>query len=86
MGTATQNQAVLERLHRGPLTPLVALNELGVMRLGARIFDLRREGHLIVNNPLTLPNGKRVGCYYLIPFEEPTPEPVAPVTGQETIW
>lgn len=31
----------------GSITPLQALGDLGVMRLGARIWDLRREGHHI---------------------------------------
>ena len=31
----------------GSITPLQALGDLGVMRLGARIWDLRREGHCI---------------------------------------
>ena len=41
---ATQTRAVLTRLRRGPLTPLDALSELGVARLAARIYDLRRAG------------------------------------------
>jgi len=28
----------------GPITPLEALKELGIYRLGARIYDLKREG------------------------------------------
>lgn len=43
----TQCNQLLERLKRGPITPLEALNELGIMRLGGRIYDLRQAGHLI---------------------------------------
>lgn len=31
----------------GTITPLQALGDLGVMRLGARIYDLRRDGYRI---------------------------------------
>lgn len=43
----TQCTLLLERLKRGPITPLEALNELGIMRLGGRIYDLRQAGHQI---------------------------------------
>jgi len=41
----TQCNLLLERLKRGPITPLEALNESGIMRLGGRIYDLRQAGH-----------------------------------------
>lgn len=47
MSKPTQTQRVLERLKAGPLTQLEALTELGVMRLGARILELREQGHQI---------------------------------------
>lgn len=31
----------------GSITPLDALREFGCMRLGARIYDLKRQGHAI---------------------------------------
>lgn len=40
----TQNERLLARLRRGPITQLEALAELGIMRLGARILDLKKEG------------------------------------------
>lgn len=41
-----QTDLVLEYLRRfGSITPAEALGELGCMRLGARIWDLKREGH-----------------------------------------
>lgn len=32
----------------GSITPLEALADLGVMRLGARIYDLRKKGYSII--------------------------------------
>lgn len=41
----TQCAAILEHLKRhGSITPLEALNWYGCMRLGARIYDLKRAG------------------------------------------
>lgn len=45
MSQRSQNERVLARLKRGPLTPRAAFLELGVMRLAARIYDLRLAGH-----------------------------------------
>lgn len=47
MAKPTQTDRVLERLKKAPLTQLEALTELGVMRLGARILELREAGHPI---------------------------------------
>lgn len=32
---------------RQSITPMEAMNDLGIYRLGARIYDLRKEGHRI---------------------------------------
>lgn len=41
----TQNEKILDYMERnGSITPLEAMNELGIMRLGARIFDLKEQG------------------------------------------
>lgn len=45
----TQNEAVLSRLRRGPITAHQALRELGVARLAARIRDLKDQGHQIAS-------------------------------------
>lgn len=51
-----QNAQVLDWLRRWrSITPAEAYNQLGIYRLGARIFDLRQRGHLINN---TAPHGK----------------------------
>lgn len=44
MPTGDQELAVLARLRRGPLTPLQALSELGVMRLAAVVHRLKALG------------------------------------------
>ena len=44
----TDKQLVLEYLREHQtVTPLEAFSKLGCYRLGARIYDLRREGHAI---------------------------------------
>ena len=34
----------------GSITPLEALRDLGIMRLGARIYDLKRRGYPIISS------------------------------------
>lgn len=43
----TQNEMVLGWIKKAPIGPMVAMKELGVMRLAARIKDLRDDGHKI---------------------------------------
>ena len=44
----TQTEQVLRRLQDyGSITPVEAMAEYGIMRLGARIWDLKRQGHVI---------------------------------------
>lgn len=44
----TQKQQILEYMQiMGEITPLDALQDIGCMRLSARIYDLRRDGHKI---------------------------------------
>ena len=51
-----QNETVMSHLRRwGSITPAEAYTDLGIYRLGARIFDLRERGHEIQN---TRPMGK----------------------------
>lgn len=43
-----QRDKVIDYLATGkPLTPLMALRRFGCMRLGARIWELREDGHRI---------------------------------------
>ncbi len=52
-GKVTQKKLILEHLKVfGSIEPLEALREYGVYRLGARIADLKADGHNIVSEPL----------------------------------
>ena len=75
----TQKQRILHALQAGQsLTPLVALNEFGCLRLGARIWDLRKRGHAIRRELIDPGNGKKVASYSLAP--EGAVESVQPET------
>ena len=44
-----QNQRLLEYMRNGNrVTPMSAFRDLGIFRLGARIYDLRQLGHPII--------------------------------------
>lgn len=61
----TQTEDVLSYLQRnGTIDPVQAFFELGIYRLGARIFDLRAEGHDI-ETEIRQKNGKRWAVYRL---------------------
>lgn len=62
----SQELAILARLKKGPLTPLEALREIGTLRLGARIYDLREKGHIIKTEMIPVSQGKRVARYTLV--------------------
>lgn len=62
----SQESAILSHLQSGkPLTPIDALNLFGCFRLGARVYSLKKQGHAIITEDYTLPNGKRVARYWL---------------------
>lgn len=64
--TTTQTEAILSDLEQGKrITPLDALEDYGCFRLGARIFNLRKDGYPIARDMIKLPNGKRVAEYYM---------------------
>jgi hypothetical protein len=49
--TKSQKDAILDHLRSGKsITPLEALALYGCFRLGARIYDLKHEGHDIVTD------------------------------------
>ena len=49
--TLTQNEAILDYLKRGfTLTPIEALEKFHCFRLAARIADLKKQGHTIIND------------------------------------
>jgi len=62
----SQNSRILSYLQRGKsLTPLDALNKFGCFRLGARIYDLKEQGHTILST-MTWVGKKRVARYSLM--------------------
>ena len=66
----TQKQRLLTYLEQGKkINPLKAWQELGIYRLASRICDLRKEGNMIKDEWLDVPNryGEfvRVKQYYL---------------------
>lgn len=61
----TQCEMILDHLQQyGSITPMTALNRYGCMRLGARIYDLKRQGHDIrtVRQDVENQFGTRVTC------------------------
>ena len=66
----SQKEQILEHIEKyGSITPLEAERLYGCMRLGARIWDLRHDGHDIVSEIVEVPTrngGKaRVAQYRL---------------------
>ena len=61
----TQTEQILDMLKRGPITPLDAIQQANCLRLGARIYDLKRLGHKIIKEPFHTPSGKTVARYHL---------------------
>ena len=61
----SQTQRILRHLKKGrSISPLQALRMYGSLRLGARIYDLRREGHRI-ERQMVRRNGKHWARYTL---------------------
>tara|TARA_Y100000593_G_scaffold43386_2_gene82997 strand:- start:2517 stop:2738 length:222 start_codon:yes stop_codon:yes gene_type:complete len=65
----TQTDIILEHLQKGQaITPIEAAAwPLCCMRLAARIKNLRDQGHNIVTDNKTTPQGKRYASYRLVP-------------------
>jgi hypothetical protein len=64
MDIGTQTDQILKHLQGGgTLTPLEALDKFGCFRLGARIFDLKQEGHANEKEMVDVGAGKRVAQY-----------------------
>jgi len=62
----SQTAAILSALQAGrKLTPLNALNEFGCFRLGARVWDLKKQGFDVKTVMVKTPSGKRVAEYSL---------------------
>lgn len=62
----TQNEQVLDYLKTvGPLTPMDAYSTFGCFRLGARVWELKQQGHRISREIVKVPSGARGARYSL---------------------
>ena len=53
----SQAQRVIDYIEKnGSITQLQALNDIGVMRLASRISELKKQGHLITSELVTVTN------------------------------
>ncbi len=60
----TQNEWVLKQLRRGrKLTAKKAMDQRGISRLGARIWDVRREGFIIHSRIISVRNRYKQECH-----------------------
>ena len=65
MKSGTQKQRILEYMKTfGVISPYDALREFGCMRLGARIWDLRHEGHRIKATRVSYTNAHGEAKHY----------------------
>lgn len=74
----TQSEKVLDYINRnGSIDPLRAFTDLGILRLGARIFDLRADGHPIetVIRTKNTQTGKKVWAEYKMKSRSPVGRP-----------
>ena len=63
--TASQCEKVLGHLRRyGSITPLEAMTEYHIMRLGARIWDLKKQGHEITAETVVKKNADGSRCSF----------------------
>ena len=60
----SQKLRILSHLKRGPITPMQALNLYGVLRLAARVQELRDSG-LDIRTQMVERDGKRFAKYWL---------------------
>ncbi|MAO23918.1 MAG: hypothetical protein CMJ25_24480 [Phycisphaerae bacterium] len=59
----TQSQRVLDYLQKGKkLTCLNAFNELGITQVAARIFELKRDGEVILSSRIKVKNRYGEDC------------------------
>jgi len=66
----TQCEKVLDQLRKGPLSTLQARNEMFIMSIAARIFELKQKGHNIVAHPVSA-GSKKIAQYVLLSEKQP---------------
>ena len=59
-----QSEVVLEALKKAPMTSMEAFVEFGITRLAARIDELRKAGHRIHTERLSMTNRLGSRCVY----------------------
>jgi len=60
----SQKEQILRHLIRGKsITPLEALHRYGCFRLGARIWEIKKDGYPVKQHIITTATGKRVARY-----------------------
>ena len=68
----SQNEKILKYLqtHKRGITPLIAYEKFGCLRLSGRIFDLKEQGYKIYTNIIEVPDRygeiKKVAQYKLV--------------------
>ena len=66
----SQTAQLLARLRRGPIMPVAAIDELGILALSQRVTDLRKAGHNIETEMVEVEKRDgttaRVAKYHLI--------------------
>ena len=62
----TQNDVILNHLKNGPITPAEAWSKYSIMRLSARVNDLRNMGHHIKTEIIEGPTKRRYALYRLM--------------------
>ncbi len=76
----TQNSQILQHLLDGhSITPIEALEKFGSFRLGARIFELRKQGFMIDMKQVSNGKGNKFAKYTLI-HHEPMRAPVREIS------
>ena len=67
ISSKTQKALILKALQQGDrLTHLDAEKRFNCLRLGARIYDLKQQGHKIERRMIVVPSGKCVAEYRLV--------------------
>ena len=66
----TQNSRILQHLLDGhSITPIEALDKFGCFRLGARIFELRKQGFIFDTKHVDNGKGNKFAKYILVHHE-----------------
>jgi len=73
----TQNNKILQHLLNGhSITPIQALEKFGCFRLGARIFELRKQGFYIDTETVDNGEGNKFAKYILIHHNDSVIKPI----------